>query len=362
MTALLVVAGEASGDSLAAPVVVSLGVASFGLGGARLAGAGTELVADLSAVAAIGVAPAIRRAPAIVSAALRVLACARKRRPSAALLVGFSEVNARIAAVLSSSGTRVLWYAPPQVWAWRAARARTIGATCERLAVTLPFERVAWAAAGASADYVGHPALAHAFLPAPTTMPLRVAILPGSRAHEARAHLDVLLDVASRLARSHGAVSTVVRARLLDATTAGWMQCAARARGLALTDAQLGAALAGHHVALVASGTATLECAAAGVPPVIVYRTDPLTYGVARRLVRVKHIGLPNLVLDRRAFPELVQAAFTPEAVASGASQILRNHEANVAVCAEVRGVLEEGSNSDAPHERVARLLGPWLT
>jgi hypothetical protein len=156
---VLVVAGEGSGDAMAAPVVRQLGVPAFGLGGTALGAVGMELVSDLSRTAAMGVGAVLVRAPLLIDAGRRLLSEARRRKPRAALLVGFSEFNAWLGPRLRKLGMRVLWYSPPQIWAWRGGRADTLRDACDRMAVILPFEEELWRAHGADAHYVGHPSL-----------------------------------------------------------------------------------------------------------------------------------------------------------------------------------------------------------
>lgn len=363
MSRLLVVAGEGSGDGFAAPVVRRLGVKTFGLGGAHLESAGMELVGDLRSWTSMGLSATVLRAPRVAVALAELWQAVRAERPRAALLVGFSEVNARLARMLTARGTRVVWYAPPQVWAWRAARAAALARCAETFAVVLPFEASVWRRAGASAEYVGHPVL-EAAVPSPdaTSDTPRIAVLPGSRRHEIRAHAELLLDAARRIVRARrGGEITVVRAASLDrATSAELARRAARA-GARLTDAPIAGAISGRDVALVGSGTATLECTALAVPAVIVYRTDPVTYALAKRVVRVPHVGLPNLVLGRRAFPELVQWAATPGSVATAALSVLESPEAALASCRDVRAALEAGLDARTPSARVADLLSPLL-
>jgi lipid-A-disaccharide synthase len=357
---LLVVAGEPSGDALAADVVARLGRPSFGLGGPRLARAGTDVLVDLRSFAAMGVAPVLLRAPRLFGASRSVARAVALRRPRAALLVGFSEMNARLAPRLKQRGTRVLWYAPPQVWAWRPGRAPRIAAVVDRLAVVLPFETRTWQAAGAVVDYVGHPAARAAWLDTPANGAPTVALLPGSRSHEVRSHLPPLLDAARRLAGG-GVRARLVLAEALDGHVAERAIRDARRAGVGTTRAPLPEALSGASAAIVASGTATLECAAHGVPPVIVYRTDPLTFGVARRLVRVPHIGLPNLTLGERAFPELLQGDAHGAAIAHATFAVLEARDAHLGRCRDVRDALGRSLDDRSPADRVAAMIDAWL-
>lgn len=357
---LLVVAGEGSGDAFAADVVARLGRPSFGLGGPRLAREGTDVLVDLRSFAAMGIAPVVRRAPRLLAATRALAHAVALRRPRAALLVGFSELNARLAPRLKRQGARVLWYAPPQVWAWRPGRAPRIAAQVDQLAVTLPFETDTWRAAGGRVDYVGHPAATPAWLDAPGDAPLTVALLPGSRPHELRSHLGPLLDAARRLA-AQGIRSRLVLAEALDGEVADGAVRQALAAGVAVTRGALPAALAGVSAAVVGSGTATLECAALGVPPIIVYRTDPVTYAVARALVRIRHIGLPNLTLGERAFPELLQGGVRGPSIARAVADVLDSHARHRRSCRAVRDALLRSLDARSPAERVAAMLDPWL-
>lgn len=364
MSSLLVVTGEASGDAWAADVVRALGVPAVGIGGRHLSAAGAELSSDLATFSAMGVSGAVQRAPAVLSSLLRLRRVVVKRRPRVGLLVGFSEVNTRLAPWLRARGLKVLWYAPPQVWAWRPWRARRIARDADALAVVLPFEESLWRAAGARAHYVGHPALDQGNHPAQSGAPVvDVVVLPGSRGHEVRAHLSPMLGAVQAL-RRRGSVGSaaVVLAPSLDGATRAWVWTRALAAGVVPAGVPLPAVARGARVALAASGTATLECAALGLPPVIVYRTDALTYGVARRLVRVPHIGLPNLVLGREAFPELLQGAVTAEAIARAARVVLGAHAARLRDCEEVRARLASPTGTGMPSERVAAMLASWLS
>lgn len=365
---LLVVAGEASGDALAAPVVAELGVRAFGVGGSELAAAGAELVDSLSGAASMGIRGAFSTAPALVRMLPRLVRAVRARRPSAALLVGFSEVNARLAPWLRGQGIRVLWFAPPQVWAWRPTRARGIARAVDRLAVLLPFEAAIWREAGANVEYVGHPAAERTSRSVPRPVadrPALVALLPGSRKHEVRAHLVPLLQSISAVPAERSGIR--LRGRLilsgaLPAKGADWVRRLSAAHGVPVHEGGIEDGIAGADVAVVASGTATLECAALEVPPIIVYRTDPVTYVIAKRMLRVSSIGLPNLVIGRRAFPELLQSAVGAATIREAVFAVLRNREAYVATCAETRAVLSAGIARGTTGARVARMIAPWLS
>ena len=367
---LLVSAGEGSGDAMAAPVVRELGVAAFGLGGRALAAAGVDLLADLSSLTGMGVGAVVARAPAIARAAHLLLSEAKSRHARAALLVGYSDFNAWLAPRLRSRGVRVLWYAPPQVWAWRPGRAPSLARSVDRMAVVLPFEQALWQAHGVDASYVGHPAFERA---APPRDAVRqrlglapwaeyVAILPGSRPEEIGRHLEPMLDAVALLRADRGALDArVIVASSLARKVADRIGRAATAAGVSVVESSAPSVLSAFDAALAASGTVTLECVAAEVPPVIGYRVGPLTELVARRLVSLETIGLPNLVLGEQVFPELLQGRFSAEALAEEAGRLLDDRATFVRACRDVRAmVCPDGATESSKH--VARLLAPWLS
>ncbi len=371
---LLVSAGEGSGDAMAAPVVARLDVDAFGLGGRALRSAGMEIVVDLADVTAMGFGSVIARAPRIAHAAQTLLSRAKRREPRAALLVGYSEFNAWLGAHLRARGIRVLWYAPPQIWAWRPERGARLHKACDRMAVTLPFEEELWRRFGADAHFVGHPSLERN---ADSRAVIRerlgmtpsaeyVALLPGSRPHEVHHHLDVMLSAVNILRGERGALDArIVVAPSLDQRTRRWVAKQASDKGVALLEAPVPSLLPAFDVALAASGSVTLECAVAEVPPVIIHRSGALTVAVARRLLRVDDIGLPNIVLKTRAFPELIQGALTAEALADDAGRLLDEHPLYVEHCRHARqelSVKNGASHGRPPSERVAELLSPWLS
>lgn len=357
---LLVCAGEPSGDAMAASVVARLAAPSFGVGGVALERAGLETVVDSRPLAVMGFGSVLGRLGTITGAAFRLVLEARRRRPGAALLVGYSEFNARLGRVLRRFGTRVLWYAPPQVWAWRSRRAANLTGSSDAMAVVLPFEAEWWRGFGARAEFVGHPAL-ESIVASPRSERreelTRVLLLPGSRSQEVRAHWPLMLQAMHNLAARVRA--SVVIAPALARRDREWIAHAAVAHGIGISAGPVAAALTDCDVALAASGTVTVECAAAGVPPVIIYRTDALTHAVARRLVRVPSIGLPNLVLGERTFPELVQDDAEPGRITKALFAVMAERQRYVRACETVRARLR---HSDAPASvLVAQMLAPWL-
>jgi lipid-A-disaccharide synthase len=369
---LLVVAGEASGDRAAAAVVRALGdVPVFGLGGAALAGAGATLVGDLRDTTALGLGEVAARALSIGGALARVLAEAHRRRPRAALLVNYTEFNAKIARALHGGGTRVLWYIAPQIWAWRASRAQSLRRDIDRMAVILPFEEDLWRKAGVDAHYVGHPAMEDPGLPRAearealglTPYAWAVAILPGSRPHEVKKLLGPMLEAYERVRRERASVDArVLLAASLDPATRAWALSTARTMRVetATVDPERGAQayLRAFDVSLCASGTVALEAALARAIPIVTYKVGLLTELAARRFLTTEHVALPNVLLQRRAFPELVQRDLTVDRLANTLGEVLETREGLMRACTAVETVL---GPRRSPSAEVARMLRPWL-
>jgi lipid-A-disaccharide synthase len=372
VSSLLVVAGEASGDRAAAAVVSRLpGVDVFGLGGPALASRGVTLVGDLRASTALGVGEAGARAWSVLRAWRAVVKATKARHPRAALLVNYSEFNARLAPHLRDAGVRVLWYGAPQVWAWRASRTSVLRRAVDRMAVLLPFEVDLWREAGVDAHYVGHPALETTPLDRDTARrslgmtpyAATVAILPGSRPHEVRRLLLPMLEAYEQVRSDRASVDArVIVAQSLDEGTRRWLNatCADRRVGTFDVDPHVGAmgVLRAFDTALCASGTASLEAALARAVPVVAYRVGLTTELAARMLVTAPNIALPNVLLGRRAFTELLQREVHSQRIAQALADALDRRPALLAACDEVEAAL---GDRRSPSIEVARMLAPWL-
>ncbi len=368
---LLVSAGEASGDRFAAAVVRALGRPSFGLGGAALEAAGARLVERLEPVTGTGLGPALAAAPRLARAARSLLREAERSGTRAALLVDFTEYHRRLGPLLRRRGVRVLWAVAPQVWAWRPKRVFTLAPALDRLALLFAFEEPIWRNAGVDAHWVGHPVAE--FAPAPRAEARRaaglpeddapsLALLPGSRPNEVRRLLPPMLAALDRArARRPDLRARVLLAPSLPATLAH----AARRQALAhhappldVDEARgLHALLPAFDAALCASGTATLEAALCDVPPVITYRLGPASAALARLLLRGRPVGLPNVLLGERAYPELLQADANPDALARAALALLAAPPPSTS--ARLRALLRRPGPGAAA--RTAELLAPWL-
>jgi len=367
---LLVVAGEASGDQRAAQLIAALrrripDIAPFGMASQACRAEGVETIADSHEIAVVGIAEALRVLPRAAGIFGRLLADTEKRRPAAALLVDAPDFNLRLARKLAWRGIPVVYYVSPQVWAWRKGRVRTIEDCVDEMLVLFPFEVPFYRRHGVAVTHVGHPLVDEVpRLPqAWDSLPrgarpdhYRIALLPGSRRSEIRALLPTLLGATAWLG-----TRVPLRARLILAPSIPrpLVESAVAASGVPVeivTEDRL-AAVADSHLALCASGTATLETGLVRTPMLVCYRLAGPTWAIARRLVRVPHVSLVNLVLDRRAVPELLQHEASPSRIGAEALSLLASRvdiERMRGDLAELRARLGDSGASERAAERVA--------
>ena len=319
---VLISAGEASGDRLGAGLARAIhelrpDVELLGMGGDEMAAAGVRLVQHASEVAVVGFVEVLRHLPAIRRAMARLEDHLDAERPDVVVPIDFPDFNLRLAARAHRRGIPVVYYVSPQVWAWRRGRVVEIRRIVRRMLVLFPFESPFYDGCGVPVTFVGHPAAAGSASPPdprlrerlglPPSGPI-VALLPGSRRGEVTRHLPILLEAARRLRRRRPAPSFIVpRARTVPPGLLEEIVASSGVEGVVVHAGDYPAILGACAAGAVASGTATLDAALAGLPSVVVYRMQALSYLLARRLVRVPHIALPNLVAGRRIFPELVQ-------------------------------------------------------
>lgn len=361
---IMLSAGEASGDLHGATLCRALrelapGARLVGMGGARMAAAGMEVVADPTGHAVVGMSEAVGRIPGLYRAYRALVRRIYEERPRALVLIDFPEFNLRLARQARRAGVPVVYFIPPQLWAWRRGRIRQMARRVTRVLAVFPFEQALYEEAHVAVDFVGHPLL--------DVLPLHltrddarrrlgldpaasvVGLLPGSRREEVARLLPPMLEAARQLAAVDprrrfliGAAPTVDRAQV-----AALLAAAAKTNGprVEIVEGLTHELMAGSDVVLIASGTATLEAALLGVPMVVCYRVSRLTETVARMLARVPWISLPNIVAGRKAVPEVLQDEVTGHRLASEALHLLEDAAAATAQRAafkEIRGRLGE--------------------
>lgn len=338
---LLVVAGEASGDTHAAELLEALArrrpaLRPFGLGGSRCAAAGMERLARSSEISVVGISEVLRILGRAREIFHQLLAEVDRRGATTALLIDFPDFNLRLAKALKKRGVKVVYYVSPQVWAWRKGRVKTIGQVVDEMLVLFPFEEAFYRRHGVRATHVGHPIVDQ--VPQLERRPggdrLSICLLPGSRAGEVRAHLPLMAQAVELLSESFELdASWVVGSELDPEDFAGLVP-----PGLALTQVRDDRfrVIADADLALCASGTATLEVGLLGTPMVVVYKVSRLTAWVGRVLLDLPHISLVNLVLERGVVPEVLQNAATARGIAAVAGDLLGDPEGRQNVANEL--------------------------
>jgi lipid-A-disaccharide synthase len=336
---ILVVAGEASGDDHAARLVAAIrefcpAAQFFGVGGEAMSAQGVRILTPASELAVVGLMEVVRHLPAVWRALRTIGRTLKTARPDLAILVDFPDFNFWVARLARCHRVPVMYYISPQVWAWRTYRVKTLARLVDRMVVIFPFEADFYRARGVAVEYVGHPFREtlpplpdrRTFLTEHNLDPeaLTIALLPGSRGSEIERHLPTILEAAALIHRSIPEtqfllpLASTAPAELVESIVSGEGGVGAGLKPAPTAPARTGPplkiipgqayqALGAAHLAVVASGTATVEAALAGVPTVIVYRVSPLTFAVGRRLVRVEHVGMANLLAGARMFPELIQ-------------------------------------------------------
>ena len=331
MREILFVAGEPSGDLHASSVARELVArgAPFrlrGVGGDLMQTAGVELDEHIRGLAVLGFVEILRHVPKHWQMLRDIRKRIRSGQVALVILVDYPGFNMRVAEAAAEAGVPVLYYIVPQVWAWGADRLEKIARWVKKAAVILPFEEELLRTHGIDATFVGHPLLdravnmptrsaARAQLQLPADGPV-LALFPGSRAQEIDRHLDAFVATAQRLRARNPKLHVIVSAAPhvhVDPTRCPFPTV--RSSSLAI--------LRAADAAMCKSGTTTLEAAVAGCPLVVAYRTHPLTYFAARRLVKIPNIGLVNVVAGRRVAPEFVQEALQPDAVAAALAPLL---------------------------------------
>jgi lipid-A-disaccharide synthase len=367
-SSILLIAGEPSGDQLAAELVRALQLQTgpsrprfFGAGGPAMAAAGVEILVDLTAHSVIGPADALRQLSRFRKAFDGLLADARERTPDVVIGVDFGAFNLRFQKAITAMAQertapfhnwrpRRVQFVSPQVWASRAGRAREMPQILDRLLSILPFEKDWYArnAPGVRVDFVGHPLVDRHGPPPPSRIRTvgerpHLVLLPGSRAGELRRHWPVVCPAAQKVVQQTGARCTLVLPH--EAARKGLPAGIAWPQGLTIQIGRLSDALADADVAIASTGTVTLECAWFAVPTVALYKTSWSTYQIGKRIIQVPYLAMPNLLAGKSVMPELIQEAATSDALAEAALALLTQPVALAAAREEL--------------VRVRQLLGP---
>jgi len=354
MPRLLISCGEPSGEFYAAELVAELrkehpDLEAFGLGGDRLAGKDVRLLAHLRDLAVVGLFEVLSHLRRIKRLFDSVVAEAARLRPDVAVLIDYPDFNLRLARELRKLDIPVVYYVSPQLWAWRRGRIKDVKRDVAKMLVIFPFEEEIYRSASVPVSFVGHPLVDHVKPPEDRAAfarklgldPARpvVALLPGSRNKEVGFNLPPMAGAVKLLRERRPELQFVLAAAphlranaLQEATSAG----------IEIREGATRDVLSAARVAIVASGTATVETALTLTPMVVVYRLSALTYTLGKPLVSVSNYAMVNLIAGRVVVPELIQGDFTPARVTEETLRVLDEGAPRSAMLRDLQEVREK--------------------
>src|SRR5512133_1806873 len=337
---VMIVAGEASGDIYGADLVkkallLDPGYQFFGIGGARMREVGVTTLVDSADMAVMGVVEVFKHFGVISAAFFKLKKILIENPPELLILIDYPGFNLRLAKVAKNAGVKVLYYISPKVWAWKAGRIRTIAARVNHIAVIFPFEVPLYEKAGLAVSFVGHPLLdlvevnmtrddaALSFGLDPSRK--IVGLFPGSRRSEIERILPTILESARFVQQQFPGVQFVLplASTLEDSEVRPQLEIAGIP--VTITRERIHDLIRACDAVISVSGTVTLEVALIGTPMVIIYKLAPLTYLLAKRLVKIEHIGLCNIVAGETVVKELIQDDATPVKISAEIEKILGN-------------------------------------
>lgn len=338
MTKILISAGEASGDIHAAAVTAAIKKIDstaevFGMGGDALRQAGGEVLFDIKDHGVMGFVEVLKKLPSLFKLRSDFARVMEERKPDCLVVVDYPGFNMKLAKLAHDKGIPVVSYIAPSAWAWNKGRAKNVAKIVDRVACIFPFEYDVYKEAGAKVEFVGHPLLdivhpsmerAEAEAWAGKTPGKKLVLLmPGSRLMEIEKMLPTLLEAGKLLQKQLPEVEFAMpRAGTIPVEL---LQSKIKASGLEvkLTEGNNYDLFSIADLALATSGTVTLEAALCGLGSVIVYRTSPISAFIARLVINIPDIGLPNIVAGKHILPELLQEDFTAQKVAAAAVELL---------------------------------------
>ena len=336
----MIVAGEASGDIYGADLVCEAHrldpeLHFFGIGGQRMREAGVQTLVDSADMAVVGLVEVLKHFDVISAAFLKLKKILREDPPALLILIDYPGFNLRLAKVARRAGVKVLYYVSPQIWAWRQGRVKKIARLVDHMAVILPFEAAFYERAGLPVTFVGHPLLdmvqvsmnreqaAAGFGLDPSRK--IVGLFPGSRNNEIERLLPVIVESARVLEKQSPGIQFVVPiASTLNEDDLA-PQFLAAGIDVTFTHERIHDLIRACDAVISVSGTVTLEIALIGTPMVIIYKLSPLTYMLAKRLIKIEHIGLCNIIAGETVVKELIQHEANPALIAAEIEKILGN-------------------------------------
>jgi lipid-A-disaccharide synthase len=305
----------------------------IGIGGRALREAGVRILVEASTLAVVGITEVLSKGPSLLKGFSKAAELIKILNPDLLILIDFPDFNLHMAAKAKKLGIPVLYYISPQIWAWRKGRIKKIKKRVDHMAVILPFEEAFYREHGVPVTFVGHPLLDDKKLRLGRTESdmsneeAVIGLLPGSRDKEVSRHLPIMLAAADRLQTQLGKIRFIVsQAPTVDTSLFENILKKYRApNGLVKTREHVGRVFQQSRLVIAVSGTVTLEAALSGTPTVIIYKVSPFSYWMGKAMIHVEHIGLLNLIAEKRIVPELIQKEVTPENIADHVMDMIKN-------------------------------------
>ena len=364
-------AGEASGDLHGASVAKALkelapDVRMFGMGGRHMAEAGVEIVYDIADLGVIGIVEVVKNLPRLFRLRDMLGEVMDRERPDVLVVIDYPGFNTRLAKVAKAKNIPIVSYISPSAWAWGKGRAKETAEIVTKVAAIFPFEADVYREAGADVVFVGHPLLdivkpsmsreqAYSYFGADPDRPV-LLLLPGSRKQEIENLLPVMLDAAVQITAKLPQcqfflpVASTIPESMLNTLIQG------RGLDIKFTHDKTYDLMSIANVAIAASGTVTLEAALLNLPSVIIYKVNSLTYFLGKLLVKIPHIGLPNIVAGRKILPELLQNGANSEAITAEVLPLLTDGQIRQTVMTDL-AVVREKLGSGGAVQRVAAVV-----
>jgi lipid-A-disaccharide synthase len=372
---VLIIAGEASADLHGSNLVRAIkrldpAISFYGIGGKQMEEAGVRILIPASDMAVVGLTEVFSKLPKIVRARGRLKNLLKDSPPDLLIPIDYPGFNIHLAGLAKRRKVPVLYYISPQIWAWRTGRVKKIAKRVDRMAVILPFEESFYRERGIDVEYVGHPLL--------DSIPRQLddeeiiqkmglenaspvlGLLPGSRNEEIENHLPVMIKAVEILSSHYPhlrGLLPVAPTIPIELVQSFLKQSSAE---IGISQGSIYDTLSACDLALVASGTATVETAIMGVPMVLVYRASRITCWVAKRVIKVPFIGLVNLVAGEQVIPELIQDDVTPDRLAREAFEILEGGQKRE-IMIEKLAMVKERLGRGGASERTAKIAMEML-
>ena len=368
----MIVTGESSGELYGSLLAKALKAKRpdthiIGIGGERMKAAGVEMVAGIAS--SFGISEAIRAYKAVKTTFKKAVDAIESFSPSVVVLIDYPDFNIRLAKVAKKKGIKVLYYVSPQVWAWRKGRVKTIAEVSDRIAVILPFEEEIYRGTGVQCEFVGHPVLEEIESMTEDWAGLRknsgintdspvIALLPGSRPHELKSLLPVMIDVVRDFKAEfpdYNCRFIMPVAPNVDIEKYQTYISRLRDEGVAVEKENAVKALSMADMAVIASGTATLQAAFLETPMVVIYKLSPFSYFIGRLIVDVKYISLINLISGREVVRELLQSQADAKNIMRELKEIMLNKDYREQMITRFR-TAKEMFKGRMPSKRVAEM------